>query len=71
MVLNGQIYRLQHYTGPWNGGNDHFVFYKTKYLVDQYQAFFEEHPAFAPEHISSLAFGTEAAWCFGLNSFIP
>ena len=71
MVLNGQVYRLQHYTGPWYAGNDHFVFYKTKYLIDQYQAFFEEHPAFAPERIFELGLWDGGSMVFWFELFHP
>jgi len=71
MVLNGQIYRLQHFTGPWSGGNDHFIFYKTKELVDQYQAFFIEHPGFKPEQVFELGLWDGGSMVFWYELFHP
>ena len=71
MILNHQIYRLQHFNGPWTGGNDHFIFYKTRELVDQYQAFFDEHPGFAPERIFELGLWDGGSMVFWYELFHP
>lgn len=45
MLLNGLTYRLQHNkSDSWDGGPDHFIFYKIKKLVDQYDTYFRNQP---------------------------
>lgn len=45
MLLNGLTYRLQHNKSDnWDGGTDHFIFYKIKKLVDQYDTYFKNQP---------------------------
>jgi hypothetical protein len=45
MQLNDLTFRLeQTKNNNWNEGNDHFIFYKLKTLVDQYEAFFRSFP---------------------------
>ena len=45
MLLNGLTYRLQHNKSEsWEGGSDHFIFYKIKKLVDQYDTYFKNQP---------------------------
>src|SRR5579859_2905333 len=71
MVLDGRTYRLQHFNGAWNGGGDHFVFYKTKLLVDQYQTFFEEHGEFGAERIFELGLWDGGSMVFWSELFRP
>lgn len=41
LLCNGLVFRLQHYkSDDWELGQECFVFYKIKKLVDQYEAFF-------------------------------
>jgi len=48
MVLDELVFRLEHTrSDEWDGG-EHFRFYKTKELVDQYEAFFSRRPVVGP-----------------------
>jgi len=71
MLLDGRIYRLQHFKGLWTGGDEHFVFYKTRDLVDQYRAFLERHPGFAPQQIFELGLWDGGSMVFWAELFKP
>jgi hypothetical protein len=52
MLLDDLVFRLEHYrSDAWDGGDDHFLFYKTKELVDQYKLFFEHY---STKHVTRL-----------------
>ncbi len=65
-VLNELTFRLEQFrTEDWDGGEEHFRFYKRKYLVDQYQSFFSRHPEFKPQNIFEIGIydgGSTAFW---------
>lgn len=65
MLLDGVVFRLQHYKSDnWSGG-EHFMFYKIKKLVDQYQRYFRQYPEFHAEHVLELGMfdgGSVAFW---------
>src|SRR5579863_4330683 len=71
MLLNGQVYRLQHFNGPWTGDQDHFIFYKTRELVEQYREFFDERPEFAPKQIFELGLWDGGSMVFWAELFQP
>ena len=54
MLCNGLVIRLEHYrSDAWELGDDCFVFYKVKELVDQYERFFSSRD-FRCEHLLEL-----------------
>lgn len=65
MLLDGLVFRLEHYKSPdWSGG-PHFMFYKIKELVDQYEHYFGLRSDFLPKHIFELGMfdgGSVAFW---------
>ncbi len=65
-VLHDLTFRLEHVrSDAWDGGDQHFRFYKVKHLVDQYAAFFKRHPDFTPQHVFELGIyhgGSVAFW---------
>jgi len=65
MTLNGFTYRIEHNKSEnWDGG-EHFQFYKTKILVDQYVEFFSRHGEFSSKNIFELGTfdgGSTAFW---------
>jgi Methyltransferase domain len=71
MLLDGHVYRLQHFDGPWTGQSDHFVFYKTRELVEQYRIFFEEHPGFSPQTIFEIGLWDGGSMVFWSQLFQP
>src|SRR3974390_127584 len=71
MLLDGHVYRLQHFEGPWTGDSNHFIFYKTRDLVDQYRTFFEERPDFSPQHIFELGLWDGGSMVFWAELFQP
>jgi hypothetical protein len=67
MVTSDLTFRLQHARDDktWEGGEDCFVFYKTKSLVDQYQRFFSFRPEFKAKNLFELGMwdgGSVAFW---------
>jgi hypothetical protein len=45
MFLNGLNFRLQHTKNEnWGEATDHFIFYKVKGLIDQYETYFKNYP---------------------------
>ena len=65
-ILNDLTFRLEHFrSDAWDGGDNHFRFYKVKHLVDQYESFFKRHPSFKPKNIFELGIydgGSTAFW---------
>jgi predicted O-methyltransferase YrrM len=55
MVLGDLVFRLQHYKDKnWELGDECFMFYKIKKLVDQYEHFFSAQPNVDIKHIFEL-----------------
>ena len=71
MLLDGHVYRLQHFNGPWTGDSNHFIFYKTRDLVDQYREFFEGRPDFSPQRIFELGLWDGGSMVFWAELFQP
>jgi cephalosporin hydroxylase len=71
MLLDGHVYRLQHFNGPWTGDSNHFIFYKTRDLVDQYRKFFEGRPDFSPQRIFELGLWDGGSMVFWAELFQP
>ena len=66
MTLDELVFRLQHYkTDDWELGEECFVFYKVKELVDQYERFLSLHEKFTAERVLELGIwdgGSVAFW---------
>ena len=66
-ILDGIVLRIEYYKNDaWELGNQCFSFYKNKYLIDEYEAFFAAVPAFRPRNILELGVwdgGSAAFWC--------
>ncbi len=71
MLLDGRTFRLQQSEIPWDGDQNHFVFYKLKGLVDQYEAFFADQPRFAPKNVFELGLWDGGSMVFWFNCFKP
>lgn len=55
MVLDDLLFRLEHFrSDAWDGGDDYFLFFKTKELVDQYKLFFARYPEYHPTRLFEL-----------------
>jgi cephalosporin hydroxylase len=65
MLLDDLIFRLQHYKiEDWNGG-EHFMFFKIKKLVDEYENYFRRHSDLCPKNVVELGMwdgGSVAFW---------
>jgi hypothetical protein len=71
MLLDGLVFRLQHYkSDDWTGG-DHFMFYKTKSLVDEYQNYFRKHQEFLPRDVMELGMWDGGSIAFWHELFRP
>jgi predicted O-methyltransferase YrrM len=67
MLLNGLIFRLQHTKSDnWDSGDGHFIFYKIKKLIDQYETYFKNYPENAsPKNVIEIGMwdgGSVAFW---------
>ncbi len=56
LLLNDLTFRLQHQkSDEWNGDANHFIFYKDKKLLDQYQTFFDtQGVGFSPKKVIEI-----------------
>ena len=71
MTLDGWIFRIQDFTNePWMGDEEHFRFYKSRDIMNQYSRFWTAHralaPGFRPRRVLELGIwdGASAAlWC--------
>lgn len=65
MLLEDLVFRLQHHkAADWNEG-DHFMFFKIKKLVDEYEGFFQRRSDFRPNNLVELGMwdgGSVAFW---------
>jgi SAM-dependent methyltransferase len=66
LVLGNLVFRLALYQkDAWDGGESHFEFYKTKPLIDQYEAFWAVRKDFHPANVLELGVwdgGSVAFW---------
>jgi len=59
VLLDELVFRLEHYrSDDWELGDECFVLYKTKPLMDQYAKFWSLRPGFRAEHILELGMWT-------------
>ena len=72
MLLNGLVFRLQHYKNDdWEMGPDHFLFYKTKPLIDQYARFMSLKRNFSARNILELGVFDGGSAVFWFEIFRP
>jgi hypothetical protein len=67
MLLNDLVFRIQHTKNDnWQDGDDHFIFYKIKKLIDQYDTFFKNYPENSkPKNVVEIGMwdgGSAAFW---------
>jgi cephalosporin hydroxylase len=72
VLLNDLVFRLQHTASDdWELGDECFVFYKIKKLVDQYASFFDTRKSFKPETIFELGVWDGGSVAFWFEHFRP
>src|SRR5262252_2148032 len=72
MLLNNLVFRLQHFTADdWELGDECFIFYKIKKLVDQYETFFNTRIPFQPQTILELGLWDGGSVAFWFEHFHP
>src|SRR4051812_17971296 len=71
LLYNGLVFRLQHYkSDDWELGEDCFIFYKIKKLVDQYAHFFATRD-FQCERLFELGMWEGGSLAFWYEVFRP
>jgi len=71
MLLDDLIFRLQHFkSDKWNVP-EHFVFFKIKDLVDQYEYFLTKNSSFKPNNIFELGIFDGGSTAFWYEAFQP
>src|SRR5579871_431440 len=72
MLLNDLVFRLQHFkSDDWELGDECFIFYKIKPLIDQYRAFWTTRPDFRPRRILELGMWDGGSAAFWFEQFQP
>ncbi|AQU99939.1 hypothetical protein B2D07_03530 [Desulfococcus multivorans] len=72
MILSELLFRLEHYRNmDWDLGDDCFVFYKTKFLIDQYAKFWGLRPTFEANNIFELGLWDGGSVAFWFEYFQP
>jgi SAM-dependent methyltransferase len=72
MLLDNLVFRLQHTRNDaWELGDDCFVFYKVKPLVDQYARFLATRPEFQPRNVFELGLWDGGSVAFWFECFQP
>jgi len=72
MLLDDLVFRIQHYASDnWELGNECFLFYKIKYLVDQYAKFWSLRENFAARNILELGMWDGGSIAFWFEYFNP
>lgn len=72
MLMDGLVFRLQHFTrDDWELGDDCFLFYKTRELVDQYEKFFADRKTFRAQNIFELGLWDGGSAAFWFERFQP
>ena len=65
MLLDDLVFRLEHYKSTTWSGEEHFMFYKIKSLVEEYKIYFQRRPEFHPQQVLELGIfdgGSIAFW---------
>lgn len=72
MLLDDLVFRLEHYKSKdWELGDDCFMFYKIKPLVDQYAKFWSLRRDFRPQNIFELGIWDGGSIAFWFECFQP
>lgn len=72
MLLDDLVFRLEHYrSNDWELGENCFVFYKIKPLVDQYARFWSSRGDFHPQNILELGIWDGGSIAFWFEHFHP
>lgn len=72
MLLGDLVFRLQHYKSEdWELGDECFLFFKIKHLVDQYQRFWSEYRGPQPQTILELGMFDGGSLAFWNEIFQP
>jgi hypothetical protein len=72
MLLDDLVFRLQHTRNQaWELGDECFVFYKVKPLVDQYARFFATRPGFLARNVFELGLWDGGSVAFWFECFQP
>lgn len=72
VLLNDLVFRMEHYKSEdWNLGENCFVFYKTKELIDQYEEFWTSRKNFRPRSMLELGLWDGGSVAFWFEYFHP
>jgi len=72
MLLDDLVFRLEHYKSvSWDLGDDCFIFYKIKPLVDQYAKLWSLRQDFRPQNIVELGIWDGGSIAFWFEYFKP
>lgn len=72
VVLGDLIFRIEHYKSEnWNLGEDCFIFYKMKGLIDQYEKFWTLKKDFHPSNVIELGLWDGGSLAFWFEYFHP
>ena len=72
MLLDDLVFRLEHYKNEnWKLGDNAFVFYKIKPLVDQYAKFWAAKGEFHPDNVFELGMWDGGSTAFWFEYFQP
>ena len=72
MLMDGLVFRLQHYLSDnWELGDQCFMFFKTRALVIQYQAFFASQQNFRPQNVFELGLWDGGSLAFWFENLRP
>jgi predicted O-methyltransferase YrrM len=72
MLMDGLTFRLEHFASDdWELGDECFIFFKIKELVDQYESFFAPRKNFRPQNIFELGLWDGGSLAFWFETFHP
>lgn len=72
MILDDLIFRIEYEKNDnWELGEECFLFYKNKHLVDQYQRFWSDRKSFEAHHIFELGIWDGGSVAFWFECFQP
>lgn len=72
LIVNDTVFRLEHSRDDsWDLGERCFTLYKTRYLMDQYAAFFAARPEFRPLRVLELGMWDWGSGAFWLECLEP
>jgi SAM-dependent methyltransferase len=72
MLLDDLVFRIEYEKNDkWELGEDCFLFYKNKHLVDQYERFWSERKSFEAHHIFELGIWDGGSVAFWFEWFQP